>query len=107
MILPVRTMRILDFRGVTRLFADPEFDGDPVIVYEPENDDPIVPPVVDEDHEGYESDFDGMLEGFDFEDDGKGKRTKYFKYIRCPYTGLLGAAIVGLSLYTGMHKAST
>ncbi len=26
---------IMDFRGVTRLFADPDFDGDPVKVYEP------------------------------------------------------------------------
>lgn len=26
---------IIDFRGVTRLFADPDFDGDPVKVYEP------------------------------------------------------------------------
>ena len=26
---------IMDFRGVTRLFADPDFDGEPVKVYEP------------------------------------------------------------------------
>lgn len=30
---------ILDFRNVTKLFADPGFDGDPVKVYEPENED--------------------------------------------------------------------
>lgn len=29
---------ILDFRNVTKLFADPEFDGDPVKVYEPKNE---------------------------------------------------------------------
>lgn len=34
---------IMDFRGVTRLFADPAFDGDPVKVYEPKVDEPVVP----------------------------------------------------------------
>lgn len=29
---------ILDFRNVTKLFADPAFDGDPVKVYEPKNE---------------------------------------------------------------------
>ncbi|QQS21842.1 DEAD/DEAH box helicase family protein [Candidatus Saccharibacteria bacterium] len=29
---------ILDFRNVTKLFADPDFDGDPVKVYEPKNE---------------------------------------------------------------------
>ncbi|WP_342366203.1 EcoAI/FtnUII family type I restriction enzme subunit R [Tissierella pigra] len=35
---------IMDFRGVTRLFADPDFDGDPVVIYEPEEGETIVPP---------------------------------------------------------------
>ncbi|WP_260258791.1 EcoAI/FtnUII family type I restriction enzme subunit R [Vibrio intestinalis] len=35
---------IMDFKGATRLFSDPEFDGEPVIVYEPEPDEPVVPP---------------------------------------------------------------
>jgi type I restriction enzyme R subunit len=35
---------IMDFRGATNLFAEPEFDGDPVQVYEPDEDDPITPP---------------------------------------------------------------
>lgn len=35
---------IMDFKGATRLFSDPDFDGEPVIVYEPEPDEPIVPP---------------------------------------------------------------
>lgn len=30
---------ILDFRNVTKLFADPKFDGDPVKIYEPKNPD--------------------------------------------------------------------
>lgn len=36
---------IMDFRNATKLFADPEFDGEPVMVYEPDEDDPITPPV--------------------------------------------------------------
>jgi type I restriction enzyme R subunit len=35
---------IMDFRGATALFADPNFDGDPVQIYEPGADDSPVPP---------------------------------------------------------------
>lgn len=37
---------IMDFRNSSRLFADPDFDGEPVQIYEPdeENGDDIVPP---------------------------------------------------------------
>lgn len=35
---------ILDFRRATELFADPDFDGDPVQVYRPGEADPIAPP---------------------------------------------------------------
>lgn len=35
---------IMDFKGATRLFSDPDFDGEPVVVYEPGPDDPVVPP---------------------------------------------------------------
>lgn len=34
---------ILDFKNATRLFYDPEFDGEAVQVYEPGDDDPIIP----------------------------------------------------------------
>jgi type I restriction enzyme R subunit len=64
---------ILDFRNVTKLFADPDFDGDPVKVYEPkdteefnnvideiENEDPVVYPVPDENSAGdFVNDNDG------------------------------------------------
>jgi len=33
-----------DFRGATNHFADPEFDGEPVQIYEPGEADPITPP---------------------------------------------------------------
>jgi type I restriction enzyme R subunit len=35
---------LIDFRGATSHFADPEFDGEPVQIYEPNDDDPITPP---------------------------------------------------------------
>lgn len=35
---------IMDFKGATRLFADPDFDGEPVVIYEPTEDEPVVPP---------------------------------------------------------------
>ena len=35
---------LMDFRGATRHFADPDFDGEPVRIYEPGEDDPMDPP---------------------------------------------------------------
>lgn len=35
---------IMDFRNATKLFADPDFNGDPVQIYEPGPDDDILPP---------------------------------------------------------------
>lgn len=35
---------LIDFRGATTHFADPDFDGDPVQIYEPAEDGPITPP---------------------------------------------------------------
>ena len=35
---------IMDFKRATALFADPDFDGDPVQIYEPKEGDPPVPP---------------------------------------------------------------
>lgn len=35
---------IMDFKRATSLFADPDFDGDPVQIYEPREGDPILPP---------------------------------------------------------------
>jgi type I restriction enzyme R subunit len=35
---------IMDFKQATSLFADPDFDGDPVQVYEPTGDADVVPP---------------------------------------------------------------
>ncbi len=35
---------IMDFKKATELFSDPDFDGDPVVIYEPDDDDDPVPP---------------------------------------------------------------
>lgn len=35
---------IMDFKKATELFADPDFDGDPVQIYEPKGEEPPVPP---------------------------------------------------------------
>ena len=35
---------LIDFRGATSHFADPDFDGEPVQIYEPGEDDPVAPP---------------------------------------------------------------
>lgn len=35
---------LIDFRGASNHFADPDFDGEPVQIYEPGADDPMAPP---------------------------------------------------------------
>lgn len=35
---------LVDFRRATNHFADPDFDGEPVQIYEPGEDDPVIPP---------------------------------------------------------------
>lgn len=35
---------LMDFRGASSHFADPDFDGEPVQIYEPGADDPVAPP---------------------------------------------------------------
>ena len=35
---------LIDFRGATSHFADPDFDGEPVQIYEPGEHDPVTPP---------------------------------------------------------------
>ena len=34
---------VMDFKKATELFADPDFDGEPVVIYEPPDDDPVPP----------------------------------------------------------------
>lgn len=35
---------LMDFRGATNHFADPDFDGEPVQIYQPSENEPILPP---------------------------------------------------------------
>lgn len=73
---------ILDFKKATELFADPAFDGEPVVIYNPEGDSSPVPP---EETEGEEGDVidggAGPTEGDETtggaDDDGGKKRVKY------------------------------
>lgn len=43
---------IMDFRNASRLFADKNFDGEPVLIYEPSEDEPVTPPETGEGLEG-------------------------------------------------------
>jgi type I restriction enzyme R subunit len=78
---------ILDFKRATELFADPNFDGLPVRIYEPGTDDPAAPP---DDESGIEEEPE-VVEGEGLtndaanasgsrgagDDDGPSKRVKY------------------------------
>lgn len=68
---------IMDFRGVTRLFADPEFDGEPVVIYEPESGETVVPPDIDGEDEDLRNGFSGDSGDLDFEYGEEDKRYKY------------------------------
>jgi type I restriction enzyme R subunit len=50
---------IIDFKRATELFRDPDFDGEPVVIYEPgDDDDPVPPdPPVDPDDEDNDIDY--------------------------------------------------
>lgn len=48
---------VMDFKGATELFKDPDFDGEPVVIYEPDDGDDPVPPDPEPDDGG-----DGIIE---------------------------------------------
>jgi type I restriction enzyme R subunit len=48
----------MDFKKATELFKDPDFDGEPVIIYEPNDDDDPVPPDPDDSDDDFEEDED-------------------------------------------------
>jgi type I restriction enzyme, R subunit len=50
---------IMDFKKATELFRDPEFDGEPAVIYEPGDDDDPVPPDPEEPGDGDDDDGDG------------------------------------------------
>jgi type I restriction enzyme R subunit len=68
---------IMDFRKATELFADPTFDGEPVQIYEPKGDDPVVPP--DDPGQPPEGGDDSVELGLQVGPVRKGqRRTKYY-----------------------------
>jgi len=67
---------IMDFKKATELFADPDFDGEPVQVYEPKTDDPPVPPD-DEEPEAETADPPGGVFITDPPPEPGSKRVKY------------------------------
>ncbi len=71
---------IMDFKKATELFADPAFDGEPVVIYSPEGDDSPVPPDSPLADEG------GIVDGGDWlpegdETDGGEEGKKRIKYV--------------------------
>jgi type I restriction enzyme R subunit len=69
---------IIDFKRATELFADPDFDGDPVQIYEPKDledspvppDDPVDDPTDDPTDEGFIYPLDDGIGGFRLGDNG-------------------------------------
>jgi type I restriction enzyme R subunit len=70
---------ILDFRKATELFADPEFDGRPLQVYSPGEEDSLVPPDEGGPAEGEPTDDPGLDDEVHFPalDREEGGRVKY------------------------------
>lgn len=61
---------IMDFKKATELFHDPDFDGDPVVIYEPGiDDDPVPPDPIDPDFEDETND--------DHDDETTGRKKVY------------------------------
>jgi len=69
---------IMDFKRATALFADPDFDGDPVQIYEPNEGETVVPP--DELTEGDPDDprNGANLDSLEGDELGGNRTTKYF-----------------------------
>jgi len=73
---------IMDFKKATELFADKDFDGEPVMIYEPKGDQSPVPPDdqsetnIDENGGDLPPFEEGGIEG-GFDDEPGTKRTKY------------------------------
>ncbi len=70
---------IMDFKKATELFADPDFDGDPEVIYTPAGGDPTVPP---EGGNGEDEGFDpdGSYPG---DDDDVGERAPKYVVMAC------------------------
>jgi type I restriction enzyme R subunit len=75
---------IIDFKRATELFADPDFDGDPVQIYEPGGDDTPVPPDAPIDGEDSPVTYTDTEEPFDWstaEDPSETEETSTRRYV--------------------------
>ena len=54
---------IMDFKRATELFADPDFDGEPVVVFEPDRGDPITSDIAEADGDDVSGTDDPAVEG--------------------------------------------
>lgn len=70
---------IIDFKKATELFADPDFDGEPVQIYKPKPIDPVAPPEDIETEDEPEDDDTGktMVDDWPIPDEGGSGRVKY------------------------------
>ncbi len=72
---------IMDFRKATHHFADPDFDGDPVQIYEPQDDESVVPPEMIEEppaeEQASEGDGTGLSPNVDIDDSDTSVRKYY------------------------------
>ncbi|WP_175889686.1 EcoAI/FtnUII family type I restriction enzme subunit R [Burkholderia cepacia] len=68
---------IIDFKKATELFADPDFDGKPVQIYEPEGNDSPVPP---EEWEGPPAEGSGVSNGVSYLLSNESPRTGVTEY---------------------------
>lgn len=89
----------MDFRNVSRLFADPEFDGDPVKIIEVVGTEPI-PPVGEEDDGSQGQDNTGI--GYESEKDGDGNGVresggKY--YVKGVWVKILNERVQYIDIY--------
>ena len=69
---------ILDFRDASRLFADPAFDGEPVQIYEPAPDGPMVPDPGEPDTPPDVTPILDPADWLDGDPDDAGSRIKYY-----------------------------
>jgi len=69
---------IMDFKKATELFADPQFDGEPVQIYEPGPEEPPMPPDPPPGEDGQEGDNEGVIIDPPEPPNPPGGRVKYF-----------------------------
>lgn len=68
---------IMDFKKATELFADPAFDGEPVVIYAPEGDASPVPPDEVPEGDGISAGEGQEVDPFGEDEEGGKKRLKY------------------------------